>query len=41
MIRQDIKFGENAMIGTIALLFSVFGLLFCMFFTKKVLFLDD
>lgn len=29
------------MIGIFALLFSVLGLLFCMFFTKKVLFSDD
>lgn len=29
------------MIGTFVLLFSVLGLLFCMFFTKKVLFSDD
>lgn len=29
------------MFGTIALLFSVCGLLFCMFFFKKVLLTDD
>lgn len=41
MIRQDIKFGGNVMIGTIVLLFSVFGLLFCVFFFKKVVLSDD
>ena len=29
------------MFGLVALLFSVLCLLFCMFFTKKVLFSDD
>ena len=29
------------MYGTIAFLFSVFCLLFCMYFTKRVLFSDD
>lgn len=41
MIRQGIKFGENVMIGLVLLIFSVCGLLFCMFFFKKVVLGDD
>lgn len=41
MIRRDIKFGENVMIGLFLVTFGILGVIFCMFFFKKVVLSDD